>query len=285
MRPHAGERMDLTLVVMAAGIGRRFGGDKQLEAVGPGGEAFLDYAIRDAAAAGIDDVVIIVRTDIEHAVADHLRAQQPALKPRFVRQDELGPPREKPWGTAHAILAVAQAVSGAFVVVNADDYYGPASYVRLAKAIGDARPDEALLVAFELGHTLPAEGEVTRGVCEVDGGRLARLVETSGLGRRADGAITAGAGGPAYPADTPVSMNMWGFPSRLLELLPGRWERWYAEHRAAEGDEFLLPAVAHELMRDGELSVRVVRTDERWVGVTNPDDLETARQALARRRD
>ena len=265
-----------TLVVMAAGLGSRFGGTKQLAQVGPNGEAFLDFAIADARAAGANRVVLIVRSDIEADVHAHFEARGglPAdLEVANVRQDEHGPARAKPWGTAHAVLSAAEAVTGLFVVCNADDYYGPTAYASLARAIEGMADDEAWLCGYRLDHTLPKEGTVTRGVCQVDGNRLTGIVEQEGISR-ADNDL---------PEDTIVSMNLWAFSPAFLDALQDGFTRFLEEHRHNPTAEFLLPhAVANE-MDKGALTVRVVTTQETWIGVTNPEDLQTARATLAHR--
>jgi len=274
---------DLTLVVMAAGLGSRFGGTKQLAEVGPDGEAFLDFAIDDAVAAGASRVVLVIRTDIEADVRAHLAKCERAVPVDFVRQDELGPSRAKPWGTAHAILAVAPLVKGPFIVVNADDYYGVSSYRTLAEAMSAMPSDRIYLMAFELGRTLPATGTVSRGVCATEGGRLVELVETHLIGGTADG-ITVDGEITDLTADTPVSMNMFGMPASFLAELPERWSVWFDDNGDGEKTEFLLPTVIAELMDEGRFHVEVVTTDEDWIGVTNPDDLAVARQILETKR-
>ncbi len=277
--------MSLTLVIMAAGIGSRFGGTKQLAEVGPDGEAFLDFAIVDAAAAGVDDVVIIVRTDIEDDIRRHVDRRHAGRSIRYVRQDELGPRRAKPWGTGHALLAAAPLVAGDFIACNADDYYGRSTYAAVATAADGMGTDRAYLAGFRLDRTLPEQGEVSRGVCTVDdAGELVSLVETHGIGRRADGTVTAT--DPAGPLadDTVISMNLWAFPHRLFDALADGWDRFHADHGDEERSEFLLPTVVHDLRAAGELSVGVVPTDEAWVGVTNPDDLDVARRRIAEMR-
>ena len=276
--------MDLTLVVMAAGLGSRFGGTKQLAEVGPDGEAFLDFAIDDAIAAGATRVVLIIRTDLRDDVQAHLDRRPHGVPITFVYQDEMGPPRDKPWGTAHAILAVAPVVDGPFIVVNADDYYGASSYRALADAMVDLPEDRALLVAFEAGRTLPVEGSVSRGVCSTDGDALVELIETHEISAGPDGTIEV-AGEPSdLDGDTPVSMNMFGLPGAFLDWLPDRWETWFADNGHGEKTEFLLPTVIAELMAEGALDVRVVTTSEDWIGVTNPADLGAARELLAVKR-
>jgi len=268
---------------MAAGIGSRFGGAKQLARVGPDGEAFLDYAIADAANAGATRVVIIVRTDIEDDIARHVARRHGDLTVTYVRQDELGPARAKPWGTAHAVLAAVPVIEGPFMVVNADDYYGETSYGLLASATSRLGDDEAVLVAFELGRTLPGVGTVSRGVCAVDGDRLTELVETHEIGGTGE-AITVAGVPVGLTAATPVSMNMWGFPAAFCAELRPRFDRFLAEHGGDETAEFLLPSLVAELMAEGRLTVAVERTSEDWVGVTNPADLEVAQALLASKR-
>ena len=275
-----------TLVVMAAGIGRRFGGDKQLVEVGPGGETFLDYAIVAAVRAGASKVVLVVRSGIESVLRTHVDARHRDSLGRgiefvYVRQDEHGPPRAKPWGTAHAVLVAEAEVPGPFVVCNADDYYGPSALSALASAAADLDDDEACLCGYGLGRTLSATGTVSRGVCQVSDGRLVDIVEHHGVARRADGTITA-ADPPAELADdTVVSMNLWAFPRAAFDWVGDSFEHFLAEHRADADAECLLPTVVGERMAQSELVVRVATTDESWIGVTNADDLATARAALA----
>lgn len=314
-----------TLVVMAAGIGSRYGGTKQLASVGPRGEAFLDFAMADAAAAGAAGAVLVVRSDIEDDVRRHVETRRADQPPEiaYVCQDRCGPPRPKPWGTAHAVLAAAQAVTGPFAVCNADDYYGPASFSALARKVGDLTPDRAALCGFRLDRTLPAEGSVSRGICTVSEGRLLTLVEHHGVTRTPrptdapaadvpaadgtptpDGTPTADAPAPDPPApanartprpaeitaaDPPVtlpgdaiaSMNLWAFPPAAFDWLEEGFARFLAARGRDEATEYLLPAAVAENVESGSLTVDVVTTDETWVGVTNPDDLPTARAAVA----
>jgi NDP-sugar pyrophosphorylase family protein len=273
----------LHLVVMAAGLGSRFGGTKQLVGIGPAGQAFLDYAVADGRAAGVEQVVLVVRSGIEDDVRAHLRRRYGSADGfAVVCQDLHGPPRPKPWGTAHAVLVAAPFVDGPFLVVNADDYYGPSSYVLAAEALA-AHPDEAVLVGFELARTLPSSGAVSRGVCSVDGsGRLVGLVETHGIERVDDGIVAADPTG-RLERSTTVSMNMWGFPRSVLDALGPRFEAFVADHGDDPKAELYLPSVVAELQAAGRLGVRVVRSTEDWIGVTNPDDLDAARAALADR--
>ncbi|MEZ5225349.1 MAG: NTP transferase domain-containing protein [Acidimicrobiales bacterium] len=274
-----------TLLIMAAGLGSRFGGVKQLARVGPNDEAILDFSIIDARAAGFGDVVLIVRSDIEADVRAHIDAVHgnggPADFVRYVRQDDLGPARDKPWGTLHAVLSAAGAVTSPFCVINADDYYGPASFQLAADQLANSAPGRGALVAFELGKTVPPEGTVSRGICDVADGVLVGVDETHDCERLADGTLFA-KGGPVAE-DTAVSMNMWCFHHGIMADFARRWEGFFAEHGATEKVECLLPSEVAALMDEGLLRVEVVSSPEEWIGITNPDDLELAKASLADR--
>lgn len=272
--------MSRSLVVLAAGLGSRFGGTKQLESVGPNGEAFLDLSIVDALAAGLDNVVLIVRTDIEEMVQAHLESQHDAAvldRIRLVYQDQLGPARAKPWGTVHAVLSASSAIDGPFVVVNADDHYGAES-IRLAAAALDAcGPDAASLVTFPLGMTVPTSGSVTRGVCSVSAeGVLDNIEERRDIEWDGDKLVSELG---ALGADAPVSMNLWCFDQSILES----FEAFFGAFLDANADdpkaECLLPDAVAARMAEGMI-VRADATSDRWIGVTNPDDLEPARALL-----
>lgn len=265
---------------MAAGLGSRFGGVKQLAQVGPQGQALLDFSIIDARAAGFGEVVMIVRSDIEDDVRAHLQQFHADTPIVYVRQDDLGPPRAKPWGTLHAVLSAAKAIDGPFAVINADDYYGPSSFVLAARCLADATPGRGANVAFELGHTVPPSGAVTRAVTTVADGMLTGIVETEGCQRTADGFL---AGGREVPGSTPVSMNLWCFHHSVIDDFAERWTAFYEERAEDPKSECQLPTVVGELMADDRLAVEVVASGERWIGITNPEDFDLARAALADR--
>ncbi len=266
---------------MAAGLGSRFGGVKQLARVGPNGEAFLDFSINDAIAAGFGSVVLIVRTEIEADVREHMEEQHSGMNIAYVCQDHLGPPRAKPWGTTHAVLSAAAAVYAPFAVINADDYYGPDTFGLAAAQLAASEPGRAANVAFELGKTVPPRGAVTRAVVQIDGDHFTGLVETEGCERRADGTLVAG--DHQVSDDTPVSMNFWCFDPTVIELLQSEWEKFLAEHRYEPKAEAQLPTMVNDLIASGDLTVGVVRSPERWIGITNPEDLDLAIDALASR--
>lgn len=262
-----------TLVILAAGRGRRFGGDKQLAPVGPEGQPLPWYALRDAAAAGFHDAVLVVREGLEATFREELAGAPLPL--RFAVQEDRAP---TPWGTGHALLAAACEVTGSFMVVNADDYYGREAYRLIAGFL--ARPaagpvPEWALAAFPLKATLSPHGTVNRAVCRVDGeGWLLGLEERIGLAaERLD-----------LPLDTPVSMNCWGFTPAAFELLAGRFRAFQETCRAAgEVREFMLPAAVAEAVASGEARVRVLPAPGPWFGLTHPADLPNIRAHLAER--
>jgi hypothetical protein len=266
---------------MAAGLGSRFGGVKQLARVGPADEAILDFSINDALAAGFELVVVIVRSEIERDVRDHLAEFHPGLSVSYVRQDDLGPPRDKPWGTLHAVLSAAHAIDGPFAVINADDYYGPESFVLAAGRLALSEPGVGANVAFRLGNTVPPRGAVTRALCEVSGHRLTGIVETDGCERLENGDLIAG--GTVVPTDTPTSMNLWCFDPTTLELFREAWNTFFELHAHEPKAECQLPTVVGELVAGGRIAIEVVSSPERWIGITNPDDHELARSALSHR--
>ncbi len=266
---------------MAAGLGSRFGGTKQLAVVGTDGEAFLDFAIRDAVDAGVEKVVLIVRSGIEADVRRHVDGHHRGVDIAYVCQDGHGPAREKPWGTGHAVLTAEPDVDGPFVVINADDYYGRSTYFALVAAASHLSDDRALLAGFRLDQTLPEFGEVSRGVCGVEGDELVSLVETHGIERRSDGTIRATDPEGPLADDTVASMNCWVFPHRLFDDLEAGFAEFVDRHREEPKAEYQIPSVVHQLMEAGEITVGVVPTDEPWVGVTNPHDLEVARRRIA----
>lgn len=269
------------LIIMAAGLGSRFGGVKQLARVGPKHEAFLDLSIKDALAAGYGDIVLIVRSDIEDDVRAHIASQHDQPPIRYVRQDDLGPARAKPWGTLHAVLSAAKVIDRPCTVINADDYYGPQSFVLGLECTDRLRPGRAANVAFEIGNTVPPRGSVTRAVTEVEDGWLTAIVETEECQRLPDGTFSAG--GRTVPPTTPVSMNFWCFHDSIMGDFQRQWDRFLSDHADDAKAEIQLPTVVGYLLAEDRLTVEVVSSPEQWIGITNPEDLELAKAALAGR--
>jgi hypothetical protein len=262
-------------------MGARFGGVKQLAPVGPTGEAILDYSAADARAAGFGAVVLVVRSEIEQAVADHVAARWPADLPvTLLCQDQhvqaraaAAAGRRKPLGTAHAVLTAAPGLSGPFAVINADDHYGAEPYQLLAGHLRAAQGDA--LVIFEVANTLIGDAAVTRALCEVGGGRRLRGVE-EGTVRAGWPAVRVWTGRSgrevALTGTEPVSMNFWGFGHETLEVFAAAVEEFMAGDQVAGDAEVLLPDVARSLIADGR-RFTALATGGRCVGVTHPGDV------------
>ena len=266
---------------MAAGLGSRFGGCKQLAKVGINGEAFLDFAIADAVTAGVSKVVLIVRSEIEDAVRTHIGDRYGDLEIGYVCQDEHGPKRLKPWGTAHAVLATADEVPGPFVVCNADDYYGRSAFVKGVAKASTLGNNQALLVGFRLAATLADTGTVSRGICRLDGSAVVSIVETHGIRRQSDGSVAATEPFGAVAPEALVSMNFWAFSHQIFAFLEdafASFQRRFGDHSSAE---FMLPAVINDLLSENHLSVEMIPSEDTWIGVTNRADLASAQKRIA----
>ena len=279
----------VTLVVMAAGIGSRFGGGiKQLEAVGPNGEIIMDYSIHDALEAGFNKVVFVIRKDLEKDFKEIIGRRMEKLveveyayqelndiPERFLKKTE---GRKKPWGTGQAILCCKDVVDEPFLVINADDYYGKEAY-REAYAYLTGRKDdnayEACMVGFVLKNTLSDNGGVTRGVCKVDEHHmLSEIVETSNIVKTAEGAAVQTEDG-AVPIDveSEVSMNMWGLSPKFFEVLDKGFDE-FLEKLDPENlkGEYLLPTIIGDLLKEGKMKVEVRKSHDEWFGVTYKED-------------
>jgi hypothetical protein len=285
----------LTLVVLAAGMGSRFGGLKQLEAVGPGGETLMDYSVYDAARAGFSRVVFVIRPAMEtafRAFAEGRYAERVAVATAHQRLEDIPagftvpPGRAKPWGTAHAVLSAEQAIPGAFVVVNADDFYGQAAYAATAGFLRESEgktPPAWAIAGYRLRDTLSESGGVSRAVCGTDAsGWLTSIEEVHQLA--ASGLGFSGTGGGRtllLRGDEPVSMNLWGFTREIFGLLRRNLAAFLHEADPVTG-EFLLPTVVQDAIRTGEARVRVLEAGGSWHGITYPADLPGVREALRR---
>lgn len=282
-----------TLVVMAAGIGSRFGGGiKQLEPVGPNGEIIMDYSIYDAMKAGFDKVVFVIRKDLEKDFRDVIGNRiEKKVKVEYAFQElddipeeykERFKDRTKPWGTGQAILCCKDLVNEPFLVINADDYYGKEAYVEAYRELtggADKKSDkmQISMVGFVLKNTLSENGGVTRGICKVDDNQmLTEIVETSNIVKTEDGAAVQG-GDALIPVDvnSVVSMNMWGLKPDFFDIL----EKGFAEFVASQEDgnlkgEYLLPTIIGDLLKEGKVDVKVLKSHDKWFGVTYKEDKE-----------
>jgi hypothetical protein len=276
------------LVILAAGVGSRFGGPKQLSPVGPSGETLLDYAIYDAMRAGFTRAVLVIRKELAVPLREHVAdVTGGALPVQYVEQ-RVPEGRVKPWGTGHAVLAVRDAVDVPFAVCNADDYYGPGAFRLLAqhlKAKASTPPLHAV-VGYRLDATLSDHGGVARAVASTGAGPdalVARLVEVKDV-RRVDGALrgVTAAGEPReFTGAESVSMNMWGFTPAVFPALEAQLAAFLAARTLAPDAEFLLSTALDEQVAAGRSRLRVLPAPDRWLGMTFAADVEAVRAALA----
>lgn len=269
---------DLTLLVMAAGMGSRYGGLKQLDQVGPAGETIIDYSVYDAIRAGFTKVVFIIRKDFENEFKENIGAKyEGKVKVEYAFQDLNDLPekftcpegRIKPWGTGHAILTADGLINEPFFVINGDDFYGEQTFKVAANYYKNDK-DDFSMVAFRLDKTLSEFGAVTRGLCEVKDNCLATIIETGDL--KQDGNKVNSDRDIELNGSEPVSMNMWGYTPRLFNYL----KEMFVDFLNEEGDElkseFLIPTVINNLIQSDTEHVTVLQSDARWFGVTYKDD-------------
>lgn len=286
-----------TLVIMAAGIGSRFGGGiKQLAPVGPNGEIIMDYSIYDAMEAGFDKVVFVIRKDLEKdfkEVIGNRIEKQVEVAYAFQEIDNIPEKyknkfagRTKPWGTGQAILCCKDVIDSPFLVINADDYYGKSAfkeaYSYLTSA-DDTGKIQICMVSFVLKNTLSDNGGVTRGICNVDSnGMLTGIVETHNIEKSGEKAIVRhGDEIRELNVDSPVSMNMWGLTPEFFDILETGFEEFLCN--AERGDlkaEYLLPTIIGDLLKSGKTAVRVLSSEDQWFGVTYKEDREAVVNAL-----
>lgn len=278
--------MRTALVIMAAGIGSRFGGGiKQLEPVGPCGEIIMDYSIHDAIEAGFNKIVFIIRKDIEadfrEVIGDRIEkvCAGKGVEVAYAFQSLQDIPgtvpegRTKPWGTGQAVLVAKDVVDCPFAVINADDYYGKEAFVKLHGFLcQEGQANAYCMAGFILKNTLSENGGVTRGVCKVDGkGFLTDVVETSNIVKTADGAAV---GDVAIDPESYVSMNMWGLRPEFMRTLEEGFQAFFRD--TVPGNplkaEYLLPIYIGQLLREGRVSVQVLETKDKWFGVTYRED-------------
>ena len=280
--------MQLTLLVLAAGFGSRYGGLKQIDPVGPSGETILDYSVFDALRAGFTRVVFVIRRDFEAVFREQIGAKYAGrIAVDYVFQSLNALPagyavpagREKPWGTGHATWCAKDAVNEPFAVINADDFYGLDSFRQLAKFLLSAPQNEAAMVGFRLANTLSEFGAVSRGVCAVGSdGLLNEVVETTGIPASEVGA------GQRFSGEELVSMNCWGFLPAIFALLDRQWKTFLELTVAgpiSTKAEFYLPGAVSNLISTNDTRVRVLPTESLWFGVTYRDDKPRVMAALA----
>lgn len=281
----------LTLLVMAAGMGSRYGGLKQIDPVGPSGETIMDYSIYDALRSGFERVLFVIRRQIEEPfkrtigerfenriAVDYAFQELDALPQKFCLPEG----RTKPWGTAHAVLAAADAIPGPFAVINADDFYGTTSYHELARQLR-SRSEDCAMVGFMLRNTLSEFGTVARGVCEVsEDGYLQSVVELTQIEHSGDSIHNNGINARKLSGDETVSMNMWGFTPPIFVELQREFRSFLERTGPDLRSECYLPDAVNRIVTAGRGRVKVLRTPDTWFGTTYREDHARVTESIRR---
>lgn len=284
-----------TLVILAAGMGSRFGGLKQITAVDDHGHAIIDFSLYDAYRAGFRKVVFIIKHEIEEDFKNRVgRRMEKYFDVKYVYQQldvlpagyAVPEGRVKPWGTGHAVMCCAGVVDGPFAVINADDFYGPSAYTTLFDYLKEDRADnEHAMVAYELRKTVTENGSVARGICSVENGYLTDVVERTRIEKRGDDAAFTEDGVNFVPVSgsVPVSMNFWGFGKSMLRELQNRFPAWLDENLPKNPlkCEYFLPFVANSIIKEGMGSIRILNCRETWHGITYKEDMDSVVNYLA----
>ena len=264
---------------MAAGLGSRYGGDKQIDGVGPNGEILMQYSIYDALEAGFEKLVFVIRPQYRQLIEGFCQGFK-GVETEFVYQEFSSLPafykvpsqRTKPYGTVHAVLCAESVINEPFAVINADDYYGKEAFKVMRQRLISLSEDEAAMVAYKLKNTVSLNGGVTRGICKVAGGKLESVVETYSITVDGQGAIKDG-DGRYLDGESLVSMNMWGFRADIFKALSESFSE-FLDGLAPEEmkKEYALPSFVDKMIRESALSVAVLSTDARWFGMTYKED-------------
>ncbi|NBI86606.1 nucleotidyltransferase [Lachnospiraceae bacterium] len=291
------------LVVMAAGMGSRYGGLKQMDAMDEAGHAILDFSVYDAMLAGFEKVVFIIKEENEalfkECVGNRIAA---CMQVEYVYQGLDALPegflapegRVKPFGTGHAVLCCKDKIDGPFAVINADDFYGRHAFREIYSFLSQPRDTKIYqyaMVGYVLGNTLTENGHVARGVCKIDGnGHLVEIHERTHIEKRESGTAYTEDGGKAWTTlseDSTVSMNLWGFEKNLLKELETRFVEFLRENLDSDPlkCEFFLPSAVQQLMQEGKAEVTVLRSEDRWYGVTYKEDKDTVKRAIAQMKE
>lgn len=287
-------KMKTTLLVLAAGMGSRYGGNKQLDQVGPSGETIIDYSIYDAIRAGFDKIVFVIRKDIEEQVKERfVEKLRGKIEVDYVFQEitnlpegvKVTPERQKPWGTSHAILVTREKIREPFGVINADDYYGVESFSILHDfLVNDKNPDNYCIVGYKLGNTLSDHGHVNRGVCRVDGkGYLEHIVETRQIEKTAEGAKAPGPdGNPVFfTGNEIVSMNLWGFKPSCYNYLGEEFRNFINRSGMDPKSELDIPTSVDKFVKNGQITIKILMSNARWFGVTYREDKPFVVESIA----
>lgn len=270
--------MNTELLIMAAGMGSRFGGLKQIEPIGPNGEIILDFSIYDAVEAGFNKAVFIIKKEIEKEFRQVVGKRiEKMIDVEYAFQEldklpegyEVPSDRVKPWGTAHAVLCARDVVKSPFAVINADDFYGKSSY----KIIHDEliQSNGMCMVGYELGNTITENGTVSRGVCELENGYLKSVTEHTALDKNS-----------GVPLDSIVSMNMWGLDPDIFPFMEKEFKLFLDEKINVPKSECYLPSVISKRIEEENMPVKVLKTAEKWYGVTYREDMDSVREAMSK---
>ncbi len=280
-----------TLVVMAAGMGSRFGGLKQIAPVGRNGEAILDFSVYDAVEAGFNKVVFVINHRIENDFKELVGKRiEKRVKVEYVFQEkeylpedyECPEDRVKPWGTGHAILCCKDVINEPFAVINADDFYGKTAFKKIYDYLKE-QTENYCMVGFRLANTLTENGYVSRGVCEEEGGFLTNITERTKI---VDCKYTEDdVNWIELSPDTIVSMNMWGFTPDIFGYLEREFDKFLAEKLTAPKSEFYLPSVVDTLIKSGEKKAKVLASEDKWYGVTYKEDKDAVVAAIGQKID
>ncbi|MDO4722943.1 nucleotidyltransferase family protein [Porphyromonas circumdentaria] len=279
--------MKPTLIIMAAGMGSRYGGLKQMAGVGPSEETIMDYSVYDAAQAGFGKVVFVIRRSFEEDFRNKILNKYDGFIQTEVVFQELTklpapytcpPEREKPWGTNHAVLMAKEEVREPFCVINADDFYGREAFVAMAKALQEVEPtskDNYFMVAYSLGNTLSESGTVSRGVCSVNSeGCLEKVEEQTALIRKDADTCWDEKSKLTFPIETPVSMNFWGFTPDYFTYSEEAFKEFLSEYINEPKKEFYIPFMVDLLIHKKGAKVHLLTSEAQWFGVTYPEDRE-----------
>lgn len=287
-----------TLVILAAGMGSRFGGLKQITAVDDHGHAIIDFSLYDAYRAGFRKVAFIIKHEIEEDFKNFIgKRVEKYFEVKYIYQQlEMLPEgyavpegRVKPWGTGHAVLCCKGAVDGPFAVINSDDYYGRSAYQKLYEFLTSDRPgNEHAMVAYLLKNTVTENGSVARGVCQVEDGYLTDVVERTKIFKDGENGRYTEDGKTFYPlsGNVPVSMNCWAFGQAMLQQLADDFPAWLDENlpKNPEKCEYFLPFVVNDMVKAGKGKVKVLNCDEAWYGVTYKEDMDSVVSAIKKMR-
>lgn len=275
--------MNTTLVVMAAGMGSRFGGLKQMEPIGPNGEVLLDFSVYDAKKAGFNKVVFIIKEEIKDDFIEIVgKKVEKVIDVEYVMQDVSNLPegRKKPWGTTHAILCCKDVVKEPFAVINADDYYGSNAFTDIQKHLQDATGFDFCMVSYDLEKTVSENGTVARGCCELENGYLKDIIERTKINSKSQYTDDDGATWHQLPTDQKVSMNLWGFTPDIFPELEKEFAD-FMQNANLLKDECLIPNTVDKLIKSGKATVKSYSNKDKWYGITYRDDKEEVQKAIA----